>query len=543
MPPSPPDLAAGAVRGIDAKVNEVAAFFEVALDLLVIRDIEGVVLKASRSWLTALGHHPDEMEGRPLLRLVHPDDMPDTHGSVQEVENRRDGDPVLGFVNRYRHKDGHYRTLEWRAQRFGNRIYGVARDVTDRIATERELIEAKSAAEAASRAKSDFLANMSHEIRTPLNGVIGIVDALSRTSLSPEQAEMVGLVRDSGVALERLVSDVLDVSKIEAGELRLETRPFDLDQALRPCIEVMRHRAEDSGLAFHVERAPAARGRFVGDGARIGQIVGNLLSNAIKFTPKGSVTLRIGLVETDEVAELTLSVEDTGVGFGPEHAKRLFDRFSQADETISRRFGGTGLGLSICQSLARMMGGEISATSQPGAGSCFTVGLRLPRAETLEAYSARDLETAAAPSAFDERPLRVLLAEDHPTNQRVVQLILTGVGADLVTVDDGLQAVAAFEAQTFDIVLMDMQMPGMDGLAATRAIRRLEAARGDTHTPVVMLSANAMAEHQAAAVAAGADLHVAKPITAASLLAGIEAALAQASIGRPAVGRESAGLA
>ena len=512
------------VAGEEAVVD-VGAFFEVSQDLLVIRDIDGRVLKASPSWFTHLGHRPDEMEGLPLLRLVHPEDMPATRGSVDEVEKRKAGDPVLGFINRYRHKDGGYRTLEWRAQRSGDRIYGVARDVTDRVAAERELIEAKAAAEAASRAKSEFLANMSHEIRTPLNGVIGIIDALSRTPLSPEQAEMIGLVRDSGVTLERLVSDFLDVSKIEAGQLHLENRTFDLDEALRPCIEVMRYRAEDKGLAFDVVREAHARGRFLGDGTRIGQIIGNLISNAVKFTEKGGVTLRVGLVEAQGAPRLTLAVEDTGIGFDAEHAARLFSRFNQADETISRRFGGTGLGLSICRSLTQMMGGEISASSELGVGSCFTLSLPLPRAETLADYDARAPQAAQAPGRLGDRPLRVLLAEDHPTNQRVVQLILASQGADLIIVDDGAQAVAAFSAEDFDLVLMDMQMPGMDGLTAIRAIRALETTRGAGSIPIVMLSANAMIEHRDDAVAAGADIHVAKPITAASLLEGMQAAL------------------
>ena len=290
----PPEPLAAPWSG-DDPLADVGAFFEFSLDLLVIRDLEGRVLKASSSWRTLLGHDPEELRGQPLLRLVHPDDMPGTLESVEEVENRRPGAPVLGFINRYRHKDGRYLTLEWRAQRFGDRIYGVARDVTERVTAERELREAKIAAEAASRAKSDFLANMSHEIRTPLNGVIGIVDALARTPLAIDQAEMVDLIRDSGTVLERLVSDILDVSKIEAGELPLEIAPFDLDLALGPCIEVMRYRAEDKGLAFELTRGPGARGRFVGDGARIAQIVANLLSNAIKFTPSGTVALRLDL--------------------------------------------------------------------------------------------------------------------------------------------------------------------------------------------------------------------------------------------------------
>jgi PAS domain S-box-containing protein len=520
--PTPEPYPGTGMAGATAIVD-ISTFFEVSLDLLVIRDLSGRVIKASSSWLTRLGYDPAEMVGVRLLNLVHPDDLPGTLDTAAEVERRRDGDPAPGFINRYRHRNGSYRHLEWRARRFGDHIYGVARDVTDRLAAERALIEAKSAALAASRAKTDFLANMSHEIRTPLNGVIGIIDALSRTPLSAEQAEMVGLVRESGVTLERLVSDFLDVSKIEAGQLRLENRPFDLDHALHPSIELMRHRAQEKGLTFEVEAAADARGLFVGDGTRLGQIVGNLLSNAVKFTEAGGVTLRLGV--TTGPQRLTIEVEDTGVGFDAGHALRLYDRFSQADETISRRYGGTGLGLSICRSLAALMGGEISAVSQPGLGSRFTVSLPLERAEPLASYDARKASAAQTPGRLYGRPLRVLLAEDHRMNQRVVHLILANQGAEVVTVDDGVEAVAAYRRGEFDVVLMDIQMPRMDGLTATRTIRAIEAERGDPPTPIVMLSANALAEHIDETLAAGATLHVAKPITAATLLAGIQAAV------------------
>lgn len=506
---------------------DLTTFFDVSLDLLCIRDLDGTVVKVSQSWQTTLGYRPEEIEGGGLMWLVHPDDLPGTLNSIVEVEGRLPGAPIPGHVNRYRHKDGRYRTVEWRAQRFDDRIYAVARDVTDRVAAEKALVEAKVAAEAANRAKSDFLANMSHEIRTPLNGVIGIVDALSRTGLSPEQAEMVGLIRDSGVTLERLVSDILDVSKIEAGQIDIEMRPFDLDEAILSCLDVARTRAEDRGLTFRVVRGETARGIFVGDSTRIRQVLGNLLSNAVKFTAKGGVTAQIGVSgRAARMAMLTLEVEDTGVGFDADHAAKLFDRFSQADATITRRFGGSGLGLSICRSLVGMMGGEIEAVSEPGVGSRFKVVLPLARAESLADYDARGgrMSAAVVAAPVRARPLRVLLAEDHPVNQRVVQLILGTQGAEVVTCDDGAQALAAFETGTFDVVLMDMQMPVMDGLTATRAIRAVEAMRpGHARTPIVMLSANAMAEHRIDARDAGADLHVAKPITAETLLAGIAA--------------------
>ncbi|MDQ8027431.1 MAG: ATP-binding protein [Brevundimonas sp.] len=503
----------------DENGGELSAFFDVSLDLLVIRDIHGFVVRVSPSWQRTLGWSPEEILGTRLLDLVHPDDLPGTQNSAVEVETRRLGDPIHGHINRYRHKDGHYLTVEWRAQRLGDYVYGVARDVTERVAADQALREAKAAAVAANVAKSDFLANMSHEIRTPLNGVIGIVDALSRTPLTPEQMEMVELIRGSGVTLERLVSDILDVSKIEAGQLDLEARAFDLDEALEP-LSVVKARAVDKGLTFTVNRNAEARGVFIGDSTRIRQVLGNLLSNAIKFTGQGGITVDIAVEAADDGDRLTIAVEDTGIGFNADHAARLFERFNQADGTITRRFGGTGLGLSICRSLVEMMDGEISAASTPGRGSRFRFSVPLERGAPV-------VETGAEPMPMIARALRVLLAEDHPTNQRVVQLILQGQGVEVEIVENGADAVDAFRADEFDLVLMDMQMPVMDGLSATRAIRAVEAASPQRlRVPILMLSANAMDEHRAAGAEAGADGHIAKPITAASLLAGMQDALA-----------------
>jgi len=356
---------------------------------------------------------------------------------------------------------------------------------------------------------------MSHELRTPLNGVIALTDQLAETDDRARRRELAGLVSSSGRLLEQVLGDILDVSKIEAGEFRLSPAPFDLTETVAAMADLHRAAAEAKGLTLSWAVAPDARGVWMGDSGRIAQILSNLLANAVKFTDAGEIALTV-----DRPGEsLRFTVRDTGMGFDEAVRQRLFRRFEQADDSITRRFGGTGLGLSICAALTQMMGGDIDATGAPGEGAAFTVRLPLERAAMAPAERA----APAADSAL-LAGMKVLVAEDHPTNQKVVQIVLEPFGIDLVMVSNGEEAVAAAAAQHFDAILMDMQMPVMDGLTATRRIRRHEALESLEPVLIVMVTANAMDEHIEAAMEAGADLHIAKPLRPAQLVAALAAA-------------------
>ena len=394
-------------------------------------------------------------------------------------------------------------------------IVTVCIDITDLKNDARALAEARDVAQSANSAKSQFLANMSHEIRTPLNGVIGIAQALAKTPLSAQQEEMLELIQSSGHTLQVLLSDILDLARVESGRLELASDAFHLGQAVREAAQLYETSAEAKGLQFFVEIAPEADRWILGDVVRIKQILTNLVSNAVKFTGTGFVSLTAAPgPDRADSPTLRFSIEDTGIGFDSDTRERLFSRFEQADGAITRRFGGSGLGLAISRQLAEMMGGDLDCESEPSGGSAFILTIPFNAAEAPAAAPGVVLQ-----STDDERAtIRVLLADDHPVNRKVVEMILAQANIELTSVENGAEAVQASRDGDFDIVLMDMQMPVMDGLTATREIRLNEAAMGLSRTPIVMLTANALAEHIASAEAAGADRHLAKPFDAAELL-------------------------
>ena len=385
-----------------------------------------------------------------------------------------------------------------------------------------DLVEARDAAQAANVLKSQFLANMSHEIRTPLNGVLAMAQILSLGELTAIQRERVDVIRRSGEDLLTILNDVLDISRIEAGKMEIEhgeVDPETLGRNVHAMFDSLA--AAKKNLVFDVEVAPNALGARRGDPTRVGQILNNLVSNALKFTTEGAVRVVIeGVGETGEQG-LRFIISDTGVGIPAGKLALLFDKFTQADNSNTRRFGGTGLGLALCRELAQMMRGDIEVSSVEGQGSVFTATLPL-------ACIAADGARQVAVDMDDERPLRVLAAEDIPTNQLVLRTVLESFGVELDMVDNGREALEAWEKCDYDIILMDIQMPEMDGLAATLAIRATEAKTGRARTPIIAVSANAMAHHVKEYRAAGMDGHVAKPIELVKLHTAMEAAIAGA---------------
>ena len=404
-------------------------------------------------------------------------------------------------------------------------------DITDDVARREALDKARANAELANNAKSAFLANMSHEIRTPLNGIVAIAGALAQSQLTPPQREMVDLVRESGVSLERVLNDILDLARVESGRLEIEATPFRLSDLISGTSALFAVRADNKGLKFSQPCLESDATWLVGDAVRIRQILANFLANAIKFTADGSVKLAVDMVpdqnSESQAMRLTIAVSDTGPGIEPQDLARLFNRFEQIDASITRAHGGSGLGLAICQSLAQLMGGIVSAESVVGVGSTFRLELTLPVAavpSSIATPAYDDPREIGTDSPSDR--LRILAVDDHPTNRRVLQLILEPLGVDLTLCEDGQQALDAAEQADFDLVLMDLQMPVMDGLTATRAIREMEEFKLCARTPIIALSANAMTHHKAEALEAGADLHIAKPFTPEVLITGIREALA-----------------
>jgi signal transduction histidine kinase/CheY-like chemotaxis protein len=385
-----------------------------------------------------------------------------------------------------------------------------------------ELVEARDIANAANVLKTQFLANMSHEIRTPLNGVLAMAEVMSMSELAPVQRERLDVIRQSGGLLLAVLNDVLDLSKIEAGKLTLLVDDFDLEAAMAPAVASHGVMAEAKGLTCEVSFADEARTWWRGDADRIRQIVGNLLSNAVKFTLQGGVSARFEV--NAATGALRLIVRDTGVGIPAEKQATLFEKFTQADNSATRRFGGTGLGLAICRELTHMMGGVITVESAEGQGSVFTVELPLEHGAPAEGVVPEAAEET------DAGALRLLAAEDNPTNQQVLAAVMGSLGIDIDIVGDGQQAVDAWRGGAYDLILMDIQMPVMDGIDAARAIRAAEKEESRRRIPIVALTANALSHQVEEYLRAGMDGHVPKPIEIAKLYDAISRALNDAAM-------------
>ena len=390
-------------------------------------------------------------------------------------------------------------------------LVAISEDITERKKSREELQAALAQAEAANEAKSLFLANMSHEIRTPLNGVAAVADVLSASSLTEAQRELVELIQSSARTVDQLLAEILELSRIEAGRAERVSAPFHLGDALRERARLHKAVGEAKGLALKLDIDPGAELWVEGDAARLQRVLDVLLSNAIKFTDAGEVRLAAAALGRDR---FRLEVGDTGPGFDPAEAPRLFERFTQGDSSATRRHGGTGLGLAIARESAVLLDARLDVDTAPGQGAVFWLELPL-------APASRPADLPCPQEVQTDGEFRALIVDDNATNRKVLEMILAQLGASWMSVEDGRQAVDAYRDNRFSLVLMDIQMPVMDGLAATREIRRMEAERGQPVTPVIIVSANCMPEHVAAGAQAGAQEHLAKPVKAHSLIAAI----------------------
>jgi PAS domain S-box-containing protein len=475
------------------------------------------ILYVSPAYEQVWGRTCDSLYGSPMswAESIHPDDRERAHSLFA----RQIRGESIESEYRVQTPDGQEKWIRDRAfpvlDQAGQliRVVGIAEDITERKRHEAELIHARDGAEAANRAKSCFLANMSHEIRTPMNGVIGMVQLLLDTDLTTEQQRYAEVVQSSGLALLKLLDDILDLSKVEASKITLENLAFSLRGTVKDVVQLLRVQAKAKGLAVHARVSPDIPPLLSGDAHRLRQVLANLAANAIKFTQRGSVTLEAVLdSQSDGMATVRFTIADTGIGMRPDQLADIFAPFTQADASMTRKYGGTGLGLAICQRLIELMGGSVGVDSQEGRGSTFwfTAVFDLASAGQQQAASEPRSERPVAPRHATNagRNAQILVVEDDPTNREVVMAQLGKLGYQATAVTNGAEAIAAIQHGRYDLVLMDCEMPVMDGFEATRRIRK------STHAgiPIIALTAHAMADHRDRCLGEGMNDYLAKPL-------------------------------
>ena len=511
-------------KTIEARLAEQLRFVEVLLEAtptaIYLKDRQGRYLRFNKAFEALMGIERAQWIGKTVFDLIAGDtavmmDGKDhdlyAQGEVQTYE--------AAFHNR---QTGELREgLYWKAPLTDSQgaitgLVGTILDITQRKRIEQELRDAKRNAEAANQAKSEFLANMSHEIRTPMNGVIGMTDLALGLEQDPTQREYLRIVKSSAQSLMVILNDVLDFSKIEAGKLNIEATRFSPLETIEETLKTLRSRAEQKGLVLESTLPPDLPPAVLGDPVRLRQVLTNLCDNAIKFTSRGGIYVAVHCVPTDSGHTLQFAVRDTGIGIPADKQDGVFEAFSQADSSTTRQFGGTGLGLTICARLVHLMGGRIWLDSAEGQGSTFHFSLQVQRALSIPAATALQAQRTAQ----EDRSLQILLVEDHPINQMLATTLLQKWGHTVVLAQNGQEAVDLFGTRSWDLVLMDMQMPVMGGLEATRLIRAVEPA--GRHTAIVAMTANAMESDRQACMEAGMDDHLAKPFHADSLRGKLE---------------------
>ncbi|MFC4441219.1 PAS domain S-box protein [Caulobacter henricii] len=487
------------------------SLIESNIDALMTTDPSGIITDVNKQMEALTGCTRDELIGAPFKDCFTDPDR--AEAGIKRVLSEKS---VTDYELTARARDGKQTVVSYNATTFYDRkrtlqgVFAAARDVTERKRVEAELQQAKADAESASRTKSDFLASMSHEIRTPMNSIMGIADLLAKTALTPEQDKYVQIFRRSGDNLLNLINDILDLSKVEASQLDLERTGFSLTDHLEKVIEMVAPRAAQKGLSLVWMIAPDVSNDLVGDPARLRQVLLNLLGNAIKFTLTGRVSLS---VERDQdgsnPTDLRFTVVDTGIGIPGDKLRQVFERFTQADSSTTRRFGGSGLGLTISKQLVELMGGRIWVESEIEVGSRF--GFSVPLAIWADADRPK-LAPRDADADVPQPRLRILLAEDSPDNRTIALAYLADTPHRVDVAETGAIACAMVEACRYDLVLMDRQMPVMDGLTATRTIRAWEAANDRPLTPIIALTASALKGDRETCLAAGCTAYLTKPI-------------------------------
>ncbi|MDP2010765.1 MAG: PAS domain S-box protein [Phenylobacterium sp.] len=496
------------------------SLIESNIDALMTTDPAGIITDVNKQMEALTGSTRDELIGAPFKDCFTDPDR--AEAGIKRVLAQKS---VTDYELTARARDGKQTVVSYNATTFYDRnrtlkgVFAAARDVTERKRVEVELQQAKAIAESASRTKSDFLASMSHEIRTPMNAIMGIADLLAKTPLTPEQDKYVQIFRRSGDNLLNLINDILDLSKVEASQLDLEQTGFSLSDHLEKVIEMVAPRAQEKGLTLVCEIAPNVANDLMGDPTRLRQVLLNLLGNAIKFTQEGEVSLKVEPdLDPAVPTALRFTVTDSGIGIADSKLARVFERFTQADSSTTRRFGGSGLGLTISKRLVELMGGRIWVSSRVDVGSVFAFAL--PLEIWASANRPVSMPVGAGPAA-PLAPLQILMAEDSPDNCTIALAYLDDTPYRVDVAENGIIACEMFKAGRYDLVLMDRQMPAMDGLTATRTIRAWEKANDRPPTPIIALTASALKGDRETCLAAGCTAYLTKPIKQDVLLAAI----------------------